>query len=371
MDIFRCGDDGPAVAEIRGILTGLGLLSDDPPLTVFDTTCETAVRVFQQDRGLTVDGIVGPETYRGLTAARWRLGDRVLSRQVSAPLVGDDVAALQERLLELGYDAGRVDGIFGPRTETALLAFQREMGIELDGTCGPATLRALHMLGRKVVGGRPHLLREAEVLHHRGPALFGKRVVIDPGHGGSDQGNVAAGLSEAEIAWDLATRFEGRLVAAGVRTDLTRGRDTGADEPARADFANATGADLLVSVHVDAHPSPAACGLATYHFGTRAGVASSVGERLADLVQREIVARTAMVDGRTHGKAWDLLRLTRMPAIRTEIGYVTSPRDRELLRDPHFRDTVADALLVAVQRVYLGSDADVDTGQLPIPVPTR
>ncbi|MGB9377348.1 MAG: N-acetylmuramoyl-L-alanine amidase [Mycobacteriales bacterium] len=370
MQLIRRGDSGPAAAEVRAALVALGLLPTPPQGAndEFDHGCELAVREFQQRRGLIVDGLVGPDTYRALMAARWRLGDRVLLHSMTTPMVGDDVAALQERLLELGYDAGRPDGIFGIRTERALLGFQRECGIALDGTCGPATMRALRQLGRKVVGGRPQFMRETEVLHYRGPALLGKRIVVDPGHGGEDTGNVVGDVTEADLVWDLAARFEGRLVAAGVRADLTRGRESTATDVERAEFANASGADVLLSLHIDANGNPDASGVSTYHFGTGNGVASTVGEKLAGLALREIVARTGMVNCRSHGKSWDMLRLTRMPAVRVELGYLTSPRDRERLSDPGFRDIVAEGLLAAVQRLYLTGDVDPPTGTWRIPV---
>ena len=69
-------------------------------------------------------------------------------------MTGDDVFALQERLLELGYDAGRADGMFGPQTEAALRSFQRDYGMVVDGICGPATVRALRQLS-PMVQGRP------------------------------------------------------------------------------------------------------------------------------------------------------------------------------------------------------------------------
>jgi len=369
MQLIRRGDSGPAAAEVRAALVALELLPPQPGWAdAFDTDCELALREFQQRRGLIVDGLVGPDTYRALMAARWRLGDRVLLRSLSAPMVGDDVVALQERLLELGYDAGRPDGIFGVRTERALLGFQRECGVSLDGTCGPATLRALHQLGRKVTGGRPQFLRESEVLHYRGPALLGKRVVVDPGHGGDDPGYVVGDLVEADLVWDLAARLEGRLVAAGVRADLTRGRDSTATDLERADFANASGADVLLSLHIDANGNPEARGVSTYHFGTGNGVSSTVGEQLAGLALREVVARTGMLNCRSHGKTWEMLRLTRMPAVRVELGYLSSPEDRQRLADPGFRDVVAEGLLAAVQRLYLSKEVDPPTGTWRIPV---
>jgi N-acetylmuramoyl-L-alanine amidase len=108
MQPLRRGDTGTAVAEIRDILAGLGLLDNTDPSGGFDDPTEFAVRHFQQHRGLSVDGLVGPETFAALSAARWRLGDRVLMHTPSAPIIGDDVVSLQQQLLELGYDLDRV-----------------------------------------------------------------------------------------------------------------------------------------------------------------------------------------------------------------------------------------------------------------------
>ncbi len=363
MQLYRRGSTGPAVAEVQSALAGLGLLAEVPDESVFDEATDRALREFQQRRGLTVDGIVGPETWRALSSARWRLGDRLLSL-ASRPFVGDDVAALQERLLELGYDAGRVDGIFGVQTQRALRAFQRERGLVPDGTCGPATLRDLKQLGRLVTGGRPQRLRESEQLHQAGSALAGKTVVLDPGHGGRDRGVTGHGLEEAAVVEDLAARLAGRLAASGVRADLTRGPDGCPSDAERAAFANDIGADLLLSLHVDRADSPRPHGVATYHFGSGSGVHSTVGEQLASLVQREVVARTDLLDCRVHGKTWEILRLTRMPAVRLELGHLSHAGDAARLADPAFRDTVAEALLVSVQRLYLPPDLDAPTGVL-------
>jgi N-acetylmuramoyl-L-alanine amidase len=107
-------------------------------------------------------------------------------------------------------------------------------------------------------------------------------------------------------------------------------------------------------------------GIAAYCYGA-GGSTSTIGERLADLAQRELIARTRLGNNRIHGKTWALLRLTRMPAVRVELGYLTSPGDRELLRRPQFRDTVAEGLLVAVQRLYLPAVDDPPTGVMRIP----
>ena len=76
------------------------------------------------------------------------------------------------------------------------------------------------------------------------------------------------------------------------------------------------------------------------------------------------MARTDLGDCRSHAKTWDLLRHTRMAAVRVELGYLTNEADAARLANPAFRDVVAEAIVVAVQRVYLPSHEDAQTGAL-------
>ncbi|MET8993784.1 N-acetylmuramoyl-L-alanine amidase [Amycolatopsis sp. Hca4] len=367
MRVLRRGDAGPDVAEIRSILAGMDLL---PPVTgtdeeygAFDVAVEHAVRAFQQRRGLMTDGIVGPATFQALKGASYHLGSRPLSFMISSPVHGDDVFTLQERLTELGFDAGRPDGYFGPATERALKTFQRDMRLTPDGVCGPATIRELHRLSSpRARGGRPVFLREQEQVRQAGPRLRGKRIVIDPGHGGDDLGVVAGGLREADIAWDLARRLEGRMKATGMEALISRGPNHSPTELERAKFANDAGADLFLSLHSDKNSSPRAQGVASFHFGNGNGTTSTVGELLAGFIQREVAARTGMLDCRTHYKSWDIFTRTRCPAVRVEIGYLTNPDDARKLGDPAFRDIVAEGILIAVKRLYLLGEGDQPTG---------
>ncbi|MFP5021209.1 N-acetylmuramoyl-L-alanine amidase [Pseudonocardia phyllosphaerae] len=366
MQLLRRGDSGPAVEEIRTRLRQLGLLPAAEPGVpvghVFDDETDQAIRVFQQGRGLITDGIVGPDTARALREACWSLGDRLLSFTLSTPTTGDDVAMLQERLMELGYDPGRPHGLFDQQTEQALMRFQRDYGMVPDGVCGPETLRALRQLGRKVTGGRPHLLREQELLRRSGPRMRGKRIVIDPGHGGTDHGVEIGEVTEAGLMWDLARRLVGRMSATGMEALLSRPETGNPPDAERAQFANDVGADLVVSLHTDASFSPHAQGLATYYFGNGSGTTSNVGEALAGLIQRELLTRTPMVDCHSQPCTWELVRRTRMPAVRVEVGYITNLGDRRKLLDPAFRDVVAEGILVAVKRLYLLGQDDQPTG---------
>jgi N-acetylmuramoyl-L-alanine amidase len=372
--LLRRGERGPAVADVRARLLALppehlpdrtGLSVEGVPDDVFDDGMERAVRAFQQAKGLIADGVVGRETFAAIDGARWRLGDRILVHTPGHLQRGEDVVSLQERLNTLGFAAGRVDGRFGPSTERAVRAFQRAYGLPGDGAVGPETLRAFDDLRRSVSGGSITVLRERERVRRSGHNLSGRTIVLDPGHGADNPGARAHGLTEADVVMDLARRIEGRLTAIGVSVVYTHTESTCPSEEQRAELANAAGADLMLSLHCDSHDAADASGVAAFFFGRdRETSWSAVGEHLADLLVREVVARTGLANCRSHGRSWTLLQQTTMPTVRVEAGYLSHPDDAARLADPAFRDTLAEAVLVSLQRLYLGDDDTATTGVL-------
>ena len=221
--VLRPGDRGVAVADLRGRPRALEPARPAADrrgrASTYDAAVDRAVRAFQQERGLTADGLVGPATFRALEEARWELGDRVLVHLPGSLQRGDDVFALQRRLLDLGFKVGRVDGCFGAATERAVKEFQHNIGVPADGTCGPATLKALGRLAPLVQGGSPNALRAQEHLRRQGPLLPGKVVVIDAAP--NQAPDAALRAMADEVTADLARRVEGRLVALGVQAYLT------------------------------------------------------------------------------------------------------------------------------------------------------
>jgi peptidoglycan hydrolase-like protein with peptidoglycan-binding domain len=99
-----------------------------------------AIRRFQRREGLAVDGVAGPRTIKALGAfARHRLGSRLISSGVR----GWDAAGLQFMLVRCELPVGRIDGVFGPRTQAAVLRYQRHAGVAADGVVGAVTLASL------------------------------------------------------------------------------------------------------------------------------------------------------------------------------------------------------------------------------------
>ena len=170
-----------------------------------------------------------------------------------------------------------------------------------------------------------------------------KTIVIDPGHGGSDAGVDSHNLREAEIVTVIASRLQGRLAALGATVVLTRPlqQSTNPSDRDRANLCNKVNADLVVSIHCDAATSENAAGIATFHFGSQTGGWSHAGERAAQRIHEAVLNRTYANDCSIHARTWDLLRLTRMPAVTIDVGYITNQEDAASLADKNYLDQIA------------------------------
>ena len=142
---IRQGDRGLHVRRLQEVLGAIGYrLGVDG---VFGPGTQSAVLEFQADAGLEPDGLFGRRSKQALAAAYAEVAPPDEARTISATLRrgsrGADVETLQEELSREGYNPGSVDGVFGPRTEEAVFAFQTAADLAVDGIVGPQTLRAL------------------------------------------------------------------------------------------------------------------------------------------------------------------------------------------------------------------------------------
>jgi N-acetylmuramoyl-L-alanine amidase len=283
------GDTGTEVRDLQQRLTALGLATVGDDLGVFGPTTEAAVRAFQAERGLRVDGICGRHTWAALVESGFSLGDRLLYHRASAMLRGDDVGDLQRRLNALGFDPGREDRIFGARTDAALREFQRNAGVSIDGVCGPATIAALHRLGHLAAGSVAGL-REREMLRATRGRLAGRKVylAVEPG---------------LEVLGDVVSRG---LTTSGVDL-LIHAVD--ADDTAMAEEANKYESDVFVGLRFGDEPG--------FHcdFFTGRATRSEAGYRLATLIVEELAAALGTELDCPRGRSYGALRETRMPAV--------------------------------------------------------
>ena len=292
MRLYRLGDEGAPVRDIQDRLSSLGFESDPDPRSVFGESTVAAVKKFQKAKGLDVDGIVGPDTWRSLYEAGYRLGDRLLFFR--RPMFrGEDVSELQSRLSSLGFDAGKIDGIFGPKTETAVLEFQHNRNLAEDGKAGPEVVTEVHLVTRGEMREGRHAVREREWLRRLPTTVAGARIYLDAG---------CRDPHEASMAWEAASVAALNLQELGGLPVMSRSQDASLPERVRARRANRMGSDLIVAFQMSPDGDDCVFFFATEHSS------SSAGEMLA----RSIASITG---GRVEGRASALLKDTSAPAV--------------------------------------------------------
>ncbi|MEN8112837.1 MAG: peptidoglycan-binding protein [Actinomycetota bacterium] len=290
MRLYHSGDRGEPVRDIQRRLTRLGFpVVDDGE---YGAATVEAVMQFQQLRGLPSDGIVGPETWRTLVDAGFLLGDRMLYRR-SPMMRGDDVSQLQKSLGSLGFDAGKVDGIFGPDTLRAVLDFQHNRSVAEDGIVGHEVVDELVLMARATDKPGREAVREHEWISAFPRSIAGDRIYVDPDTGTADV---------SSSTWVVATRLAADLQLAGARTMLSRSIDTSPTESQRASRANRRDVQIVVSITV---PPDGTEGV--YYFGTALST-SDAGRTIATHL-------AAGLDLEPLPRAMPILKQTRAPAV--------------------------------------------------------
>lgn len=192
------------------------------------------------------------------------------------------------------------------------------------------------------------------------PGIGGKRIVLDPGHGGSDTGAIGpTGVTEKSIALRIAKRLKALLEAEGAEVILTRTEDTEVSPKkakatdveelqARCDIANQNSADIFLSIHLDAFSGPEAHGTTGYYYE----MGSADSTRLADCVKRGVLRRLGTLDRGTKPCAFYVCRHTDMPAMLLETAFVSNPREEQMMNSEEGVENAAQGIAAGIAEYF-------------------
>jgi N-acetylmuramoyl-L-alanine amidase len=191
-------------------------------------------------------------------------------------------------------------------------------------------------------------------------------VVLDPGHGGTDSGAMAGGVSEKDLTLDIAQRLERLLGSQGVATTMTRVGDSYVALADRAALANRTKDAIFVSIHLNEGARPMASGVETYfapqqttgglrlaswlpflQTGDQPNVES---QSLAGFIQEELVTETRANNRGTKAEQFYVLANVHHPAVLVEAGFLTNKDDVAKLSDMNYREELAAAISSGILR---------------------
>ena len=220
------------------------------------------------------------------------------------------------------------------------------------------------------------------------PAIFRlavRKVILDPGHGGTDPGAIAEGFREKDLTLDIARRVAVALASQGFVVVMTREGDETRSLQQRVESANSARGDVFLSIHVNSIPTQERRGVETYYLGSAAdarveklagaensgsgysladfrrlleGVYVDVrhdeSRRLAQAVQNRLFAallqtNSLLEDRGVKQAPFVVLVGTEMPSVLAEVACLSNREDTLLLKQDSYRQEIAEALAAAVR----------------------
>ena len=192
-------------------------------------------------------------------------------------------------------------------------------------------------------------------------ALKGKKIVIDPGHGGNDAGAIGpTGVMEKSVTLKVSLELKRLLEAEGAQVILTRETDRtvsskGASASdieelgARCEVANRIGADIFISIHADSFTRPEARGTTGYYYSKST---SGQGQKLADCIRRNLVEQLGTPSRGTQPCNFYVVKHTDMPATLIELGFISNKEEEKLLDSKEGVQKAAQGILDGIEDYF-------------------
>jgi N-acetylmuramoyl-L-alanine amidase len=358
MKVMKKNSSGKEVTDLQ---RRLRLMDYDLGVTgvdgIFGDRTADAVKRFQQDRGLRSSGIVDQETWQELVDAGYKIGDRMLYLK-NPPFRGDDVRTLQLWLKTLGFYPDNENGIFCQRTQKALQEFQDNMDIHDDGILGEQTLRHLNGLQRIIKEKKTSNFPYIKKHHPEGSEYPGTVILdLDPAsiYGDEQPASIEGYRSDSiAICANLIDQCRKILSVQGYSVILaSAGEKAGpAPLPERIYRANSSKGGLLVSIGLNFSSDRDANGCSCYYFKGLKSY-SIGGYRLAGSIQDRLVKNAGLLDCRTHGANYAILKDTEMISVVVEPAFISNEKQRrDILQVPYqerISKNICEALLAFLE----------------------
>lgn len=180
-------------------------------------------------------------------------------------------------------------------------------------------------------------------------ALEGRRIVLDPGHGGNDIGASGQnGTIEKQVTLETANKIKAALEQAGAEVQMTRDDDEYVELEERVELAAENQADLFVSIHYDAFETNDVEGMTSYYYHKR-------DQKLAECIHQHIFMED--IHARNRGVSYGdyyVLRENKVPAVLLELGYISNAEDEARINSAAFQEKVATGIVDGIKDFFEG-----------------
>lgn len=189
-----------------------------------------------------------------------------------------------------------------------------------------------------------------------GKPQYQYKVVLDAGHGGSDPGALSFSKRlEKDFNLSLTLKVAELLQAdPNIQVVLTRQGDETLSLEERVKIANASNADLFVSIHANYVDNPSTSGTETYYYNDHS-------KNLADIMHKHLLQATGFLDRKVRKERFYVIRYTTMPAILCEVGFISNPEQEQLMYDDAWQEQVAASIVAGIKDyLYKGREVKQD-----------
>ncbi|PLR93855.1 N-acetylmuramoyl-L-alanine amidase [Bacillus sp. T33-2] len=192
-----------------------------------------------------------------------------------------------------------------------------------------------------VAGAGPQIEKPGAEVHARN-----KLIIIDPGHGGRDNGTTGArGTLEKELTLRTAKLVYAKLKSSGANVVLTRSHDTYMSLSARRSMANSLDADVFISLHYDSINDRSVRGMTSYYY-------HGYQKALSEQIHSSVIKRTKLKNRGVRQGDFHVVRENSSKAVLLELGYLSSPTEEMLVKSSQYQEAVAAGIYEGLARHF-------------------
>lgn len=188
------------------------------------------------------------------------------------------------------------------------------------------------------------------VLAEKLSGLYGRLIMLDPGHGGKDGGASGNSIVEKLINLDIALKLRDLLEEQGAVVVMTRSSDIKVELLERSGMANVLIPDAIVCIHSNSVISPAPNGTETFYFNNE-----ELSKELASAIHKSLVDRIGLANRGIFKKEYHMIKETYSPSVLIEVGFLSNSKDASMLSDDAFRTKAATGIYDGLASYFSGT----------------
>lgn len=290
---------------------------------------------------------------------------KVASAVKDAPKVSSQTVATYEKGQKVNYDSIVTSDNHHWLSYIARSGIRRYIALEKATTVKKVSATENTKSAAQPTPAKAVQVKSAKSASQGAYDVVNKVIYLDAGHGGSDPGAMYYGLSEKNLNLDMQNRLKAKLEKQGYKVVMTSAGDTATSLIGRSQKANASNADIFISIHYNAAPNASIQGIETYYYQDYKEYPSTINKAyhtnakrlslsnaLATAIQNNVVASSKGINRGVKRNTFSVLRETTAPSVLLELGYLSNRSESNKIKSEAYREKLANGIVNGINAYY-------------------